>query len=261
MNPMPELSPLLKQLRLSGILETLPVRNREAIDKKLSYSEFLALVIQDEVARREQRKFATRVRRAGFRGEKTLEGFDFSVNPNIDQAYLKELASCRFIEEKVAVLIAGPCGTGKSHIAQALGHCAVRAGYDVLFTTQSKLLGNLHAARATNSFERRFQALVKMPLIIIDDFGLKPLRPPYEEDLHDLVAERYERTSTVVTSNLDFTEWGEAFTNQLLGAATLDRLRHGAYRLILEGESYRTPRPLPKSARTMTASKGGADQV
>ena len=261
MNPMPELSPLLKQLRLSGILETLPARNREAIDKKLSYSEFLALVIQDEVARREQKKFATRVRRAGFRGEKTLEGFDFSVNPHIDQAYLKELATCRFIEEKVAVLIAGPCGTGKSHIAQALGHCAVRAGYDVLFTTQSKLLGNLHAARATNSFERRFQILIKMPLIIIDDFGLKPLRVPHEEDFHDLVAERYERSATVVTSNLDFTEWGDAFTNQLLGAATLDRLRHGAYRVVLEGESYRTPRPLPKSAKIRTASKGGSDKV
>ena len=259
MNPMPELSSLLKQLRLSGILETLPARNREAIEKKLAYSEFLALLIQDEVARREQKKFAARVRRAGFRGEKTLERFDFAVNPHLDPAYLKELATCQFIEEKVAVLIAGPCGTGKSHIAQALGHCAVRAGYDVLFTTQSKLLGTLHAARATQSFERRFQALIKIPLILIDDFGLKPLRAPHEEDFHDLVAERYERAATVVTSNLDFTEWGAAFTNQLLGAATLDRLRHGAYRLVLEGESYRTPRPFPPSAHATASPKGGSD--
>ncbi len=257
MNPMPELSPMLKQLRLSGILETLPERNREAIREKLSYSEFLALLIQDEVARREPRKFNTRVRRAGFRGEKTLEGFDFSINPYIDQAYLKDLATCRFIEEQVGVLIAGPCGTGKSHIAQALGHCAVRAGYDVLFITQSKLLGNLHAARATDNFERRFQALVKLPLIIIEDFGLKPLRVPHEEDFHDLVAERYERAATVITSNLDFSEWGDAFTNQLLGAATLDRLRHGAYRVDLEGESYRTPRSLPDSAH----SKGNSTKT
>ena len=255
LNPMPELAPLLKQLRLSGILETLPARNREAIENKLSYSEFLALLIQDEVARREQKKFLTRVRRAGFRGEKTLEGFDFSVNPHIDQAYLSDLATCRFIAEKVAVLIAGPCGTGKSHIAQALGHCAVRAGYDVLFTTQSKLLGNLHAARATGNFERRFQALVKLPLVIIDDFGLKPLRAPHEEDFHDLVAERYERSATVVTSNLEFGEWGQAFSNKLLGAATLDRLRHGAYRVVLDGESYRTPRPLPPGAAAAAAPK------
>ncbi len=255
MNPMPELTPLLKQLRLSGILESLPARNREAIEKKLPFTDFLALLIQDEVARREQKKFATRVRRAGFRGEKTLEGFDFAFNPHIDQAQIADLATGRFIEEKVAVLIAGPCGTGKSHIAQALGHAAVRLGYDVLFTTQSKLLATLHAARATGTFERRFQSLAKTPLLIIDDFGLKPLRPPQDEDFHDLVAERYERAAIIVTSNLDFAEWGEAFPNRLLGAATLDRLRHGAYRVVLDGQSYRSPRPAPKGAKS-TIEKG-----
>ena len=148
------------------------------------------------------------------------------------------------LDEKVAVLIAGPCGTGKSHIAQAIGHAAVRQGHDVLFTSQSQLLGSLHAARATDSLDRKFQNLVKVPLLIIDDFGLKPLRPPHDEDFHDLDAERYERTATVITSNLDFGEWGDAFPNQLLGAATLDRLRHGAYRVVLDGKSYRSPRPL-----------------
>lgn len=153
MNPMPELAPMLKRLRLSGILETLPARNQEAIDNKLAYSEFLALLVQDEVARREHKKFNLRLRRAGFRGEKTLEGFDFAFNPAINQAFIKDLATCAFITEKVAVLIAGPCGTGKSHIAQALGHLAVRAGYDTLFTTQTKLLGQLHGARATGTFQ------------------------------------------------------------------------------------------------------------
>jgi hypothetical protein len=121
-----------------------------------------------------------------------------------DQAYLQDLATCRFIAQKVAVLIAGPCGTGKSHIAQALGHCAVRAGYDVLFTTQSKLLGNLHAARATGNFQRRCQTMVRTALLVIDDFGLKPLRAPHDEDFHDLVAERYERAATIVTSKQAF---------------------------------------------------------
>ena len=253
--PIPELTPLLKQLRLSGILESLPSRNREATEKQLSYAEFLALLIADEVARREQKKFALRVRRAGFRGEKTLEGFDFDFNPNIHHAHINELATCDFILEKVAVLIAGPCGTGKSHIAQALGHAAVRNGYDVIFTTQTKLLGQLHAARATATFERRFQTFVKVPLLIIDDFGLKPLVPPHEEDFHDLVGERYERAATILTSNLDFSEWGDAFSNRLLGAATLDRLRHGAYRIILEGESYRTPRPFPDPPKKILAKE------
>jgi len=145
------------------------------------------------------------------------------------------------------VLIASPCGTGESHIAQ-------RQGGDVLFTSQSQLLGYLHAARATDSFDRKFQNLVKVPLLIIDDFGLKLLRHPHDEDFHDLVAERYERAATVITSNLDFGEWGDAFPNQLLGAATLDRLRHGAYRVVLDGKSYRSPRamehPLEKPSKS-----------
>jgi len=241
---MPELAPMLKQLRLSGILDSLETRNKQAIGKKMSYTEFLSLLISDEVARREQKKFSLRLRRAAFRSHKTLDQFDFSFNPKINSALIQELITGRFVEEKVAVLIVGPCGTGKSHIAQAIGHAAVRQGHDVLFTSQSRLLGNLHAARATDNFDRRFQALVRIPLLMIDDFGLKPLRPPHDEDFHDLVAERYERGATVLTSNLDFTEWGDAFPNQLLGAATLDRLRHGAYRVILDGKSYRSPRPI-----------------
>ena len=244
MNPMPELAPMLKQLRLSGILDSLEVRNKQAIDKKMAYPEFLALLIADEVARRDQKRFATRLRRAAFRSHKTLDQFDFDFNPTINAALVHELITGRFIEENVAVLVAGPCGTGKSHIAQAIGHAAVRQGHDVLFTSQSQLLGSLHAARATESFERKFMALARVPLLIIDDFGLKPLRPPHDEDFHDLVAERYERTATVITSNLDFGEWGDAFPNQLLGAATLDRLRHGAYRVVLDGKSYRSPRPM-----------------
>ena len=109
----------------------------------------------------------------------------------------------------------------------------------MLFFTQAKLLANLHAARATNTYDKRFQTLAKVDLLIIDDFGLKPLKSPQDEDLHDLIDERYEQKSTIITSNLDFSEWGQAFPNKLLGAATLDRLRHNAYRLILEGESYR----------------------
>ena len=133
-------------------------------------------------------------------------------------------------------------GAYKSHIAQALGHAAARKGYEVLFTPVSKLLGMLQAAKATNSYDRKLSALAKTDVLIIDDFGLKPFKSSEDEDFHDLIAERYERFATVITSNLDFSEWGEAFNNKLLGAATLDRIRHGAYKVILEGRSYRSSR-------------------
>lgn len=248
MNPMPELTPLLKQLRLSGILDSLETRNREAIAGKLAYPEFLALLIQDEVARREQKKYAMRLRRAGFRSQKTLDSFDFTLLPKADRALFTELATARFVTEPANVLLVGPCGVGKSHLAQALGHAVVQKGHDVLFTTPAQLLGSLQAARATGSYERRFQTFARVPFLVIDDFGLKPFRSPHDEDFHDLIAERYERAATLVTSNLDLSEWGDAFPNRLLGAATLDRLRHGAYLITLEGESYRSPRSLSKKA-------------
>lgn len=258
MNPIPELTSPLKQLRLSGILDSLEARNREAIDRKLAYTEFLALLIQDEVARREQKKLSLRLRRANFRSHKTLEGFDFERLPDLNRALIHDLATGRFIEERVAVLIAGPCGTGKSHLAQALGHTAARQGYDVLFTTQTLLLSTLKQAQALGNYERRLNNLARTPLLIIDDFGLKPLRPPEDELFHDLIAERYERTATLLTSNLDFGEWGDAFAaNKMLGAATLDRLRHGAYRVILDGQSYRAPKAFPDNKPKSTVAKGG----
>lgn len=248
MTPSPELIPLLKQLRLSGILQSLEARNRQAIEAKLAYTDFLALVVQDELARRDQRQFAQRLRRAQVLNDKTLERFDFSHNPALNHAQIADLATCRFLTERAPVLLVGPTGTGKSHLAQALGHCALRQGYDVLFTTHAKLLSQLHAARATEAYERKLKQLASIDLLVLDDFGLRPMRSPQDEDFHDLIAERYERSAIIVTSNLDVDEWGAAFPNKLLGAATIDRLRDGAYRVILDGESHRRPRPLPDAA-------------
>ncbi|WP_278040867.1 IS21-like element helper ATPase IstB [Legionella impletisoli] len=237
---MPDIEPLLKNLRLSGISESLAQRNKEAIESKMSYAEFLALLLQDEVQRREMKKFSARFKRARINMNKTIEQFDFGFNPNIDQKKVKDIASCRFIHEKVPVLIVGPCGTGKSHLAQGIAHCAIRNGIDVLFFTQTQLLKTLQAARAIGEYDKKFKQLVNVPLLIIDDFGLKPFRTPQDEDFHDLVAERYENASTIITSNLEFSEWGDAFPNKILGAATIDRLAHGAYKIAFDGPSYRT---------------------
>lgn len=255
MNPLPELNALFKQLRLSSMLDSLEVRNRQAIEHKMSYMDFLATLMADEVARRNQKKFASALRRANFRNQKTLEEFDFTFNPKINRAQILDLASCRFMEEKVCVLIVGPCGTGKSHLAQALGHCALRAGHEVFFTTVSKVLTQMHAARANNAFDRHLAKLAKVDLLIIDDFGLKPLQVGQDEDFHEVIAERYERKSTIVTSNLDLPEWVEVFPNRILGAATIDRLRHGAYKVVLEGKSYRSSQPVPKPQNTSSLNQ------
>jgi DNA replication protein DnaC len=258
-NPVPELVPYLKQLRLSGILDSLEARNRQALDAKLAYTEFLALLIQDEVARREQKKFALRLRRAAFRASKTLEQFDFERLPQLNRTLVHELATGRYLADRIPVLIVGPCGTGKSHLAQALGHCAVRQGVDVVFTTCASLTASLNAARAIGAYDRKLASLARVPLLIVDDFGLKPLRPPADEDLHDLIAERYETAATIVTSNLDFAEWDQAFpANRLLASATLDRLRHNAYCLVLDGQSYRAPKLPPAAAKAKVANGGKA---
>ena len=153
-------------LRLSGILDSLEARNRQAVDDQLAYTEFLAMLLQDEVARRDQRKFDTLLRQAHFRNHKTLEDFAFDRLPNLNRSLVHDLATGRYLQEQAPVLIVGPCGTGKSHLAQALGHCAIRQGVDVLFISQGDLVGSLHAARATGGFDRRFRQLAKVTLLI-----------------------------------------------------------------------------------------------
>jgi len=143
----------------------------------------------------------------------------------------------------------GPTGVGKSHLAQDIGHQACRQGHDVLFCSFYKAMGQLSMGRADGNFERRLQALILPKLLILDDFGLKPLAPPLDEYFHELVTERYERGSILITSNLDFPEWGAVFPNPVLAAATVDRLRHQAHRVVIEGASFRRPRPVPKKKK------------
>lgn len=238
-HPMPEINVMLKQLRLSHIMDYLPQRNRESIEGKLAYPEFLSLILQDETLGRENKKMRARIKRASIRGDKTIENFDFDFNSRINRAQIQELSSCRFITEKSPVLIVGPTGTGKSHIAQALAHCAIRREIDVLWLSQSKLFSELQASKAAGRYEKKFAELAKVTLLIIDDFGLRPMRPPQDEDFHELISARYECAPTIVTSNLAFSEWGNAFPNQLLAAATLDRLRHNAHRIVIDGPSFR----------------------
>ena len=165
----------LRQLKLTGILQTLPVRVKEAEGGKAGYEEFLMMLIEDEYERRQSGRLLKRLKKAGFEEEKTLEGFDFSFNPEIPVKRIKQLANSVYIEKRENIFLLGPVGVGKTHIAQALGHIACRMGYDVIFTKAANMFRYLHGGRADQSFERRIKQYISVDLLILDDFGLKPL--------------------------------------------------------------------------------------
>ena len=234
-----QLTPHLTKLRLSGILQTIDVRNRQAVDGQWSYIEFLARLLEDEVERRGQKQLALRLRRSAANSTKSLESFDFGFNPALNRQRVLQLASCDFIRQHRNLLICGPTGTGKTHLAQALVHEACRQGYDALFVTTAKLLQHLNGGRADGSWERRLQTYLRPDLLVLDDFGLKPLQPPGPSDLYDVIDGRYERGSILLTSNRAPAEWPDIFLDPLLASAGLDRLGDRAEVLLMTGASFR----------------------
>jgi DNA replication protein DnaC len=168
-----------------------------------------------------------------------LEEFDFSFNPSVNRQQILHLASCDYIRQKRNILLCGPTGVGKTHLAQGLAHEACRKGFDVLFVNAHKMLQHIHGGRADGSYERRLQTYLRPDLLVLDDFGLKPLRPPAPEDLYDVVNERYERGSIILTSNRAPKEWSDLFGDPLLASAGLDRLAHRAEIIVITGVSFR----------------------
>lgn len=196
-----DLIPLLKKLRLSGVLQSLELRTRQAADDDLSHGEFLFRLLSDEAERRDSKQLDVRLRRASFDGPRAIEDFDFHFNPKIPKSKIIDLATCSFVERKENVLLVGRAGVGKSHIAQALGQRACRAGYHVIYVSAHDMLTQLRSARADATHDRKMLRFTTPDVRIVDDLGLRPLVSDEPVDLYEIIRQRYERGATIFTTN------------------------------------------------------------
>jgi DNA replication protein DnaC len=244
-----ELKQTLKHLHLSGFLSTLPDRVAYARGHKLTYEAFLELILNDEWERRQQNGVTRRLAKALVHPEQTLERFDWEVPITLDQEKVKDLFSLGFIERHENVLLCGPVGVGKTHLANSLGHSACRRGIEVLMIRADLLFKRLLQSRADQSFDKELLRFLRPPLLIVDDFGLQKLTFEQAHDFYEIVTERYGSSSIIMTSCRHVEEWMELFEDPLVANSILDRLTHNAHQILIEGESYRKRKHLTLHAK------------
>lgn len=234
-----ELRGLLRRLKLSPMLRTLPERMILARQRSLPYQEFLELVLAEEVERRSQVTAQVRARKARLEPGMHLAAWDESAKVSFDRHLWSELVSLRFVEAHHNVVIVGPVGVGKTHLASALGHVACRRGLSVVMGRTERLLKELKASRLDHTYEREMRRLITIDLLVLDDFGLDTMDATESRDVYEIIVERHQRGSLVVTSNRAPDEWLATMADPLRAQSAIDRLTNAAYELIIEGESYR----------------------
>jgi DNA replication protein DnaC len=235
----PSLHKSLQTLRLSGLASSLDLRLQEARGNNLAHEEFLELLLQDELNVRHQRMIARRNKTATFREKRTLDSFDFRFNSTINRQQIYQLATGRFLEQAEDILLIGPPGVGKSHLAQAIGYELIKAGKAVLYRSIFDILDDLRNDGLDASHQRTMKRYLKCDLLIIDDMGIKQLPPKSGEYLFEIIMRRYELRSTLMTSNRPLEEWGKLIGDVPAATAILDRFLHHANVIKIKGQSYR----------------------
>ena len=235
----PELKALLRRVKLGRCLDTLPERLALASTGGMGHAEFLELVLADEVTRRENTSADRRAKGAGLDPTMTLDRWDDTTKITYDRATWNELCSLRFVDAGHNAVIMGPVGVGKTFLATALGHAAVRRRFSVHFERCDRLLKRLRASRLDNSHDAEIRKLLRVDLLLIDDFALQPMDGVDTTDIYELIVERHRAAATVVTSNREPVEWLGLMADPLLAQSAIDRLQSAAHELVLDGESYR----------------------
>ena len=251
----------LRKLRLVKSGERLEALLQEAAARELPYAEFLEQVLGEEVAAKTSKNIAMRTAMARFPFVKPLETFDFAYQPSIDRKQLQQLATCHYIEHGDNVIVLGPPGVGKTHLAVSLGLKAIEAGYRVLFTTAAHLIAVLTKAHAEGRLDEKLKVFTTPRLLIIDEIGYLPIDRLGANLFFQLISRRYERGPMILTSNQSFGAWGEVFGDRIIATAILDRLLHHAVTLNIRGNSYRLKEKLKaglvRSAEEHTPQPGG----
>ncbi len=229
----------LKQLRLSSFYENFEQRVSEAIHTKMSYSDFLLILTQDEIDRRRLKKQENIIKKANLGRYKRLLEFDFDFNPMINRQQILRLASCEFINRNENILFVGPTGVGKTFLSKAIAHEACTKGLSVTFSRTQKMLDYIYSGKADNSTNKKMKQFIKSNLLILDDWGLQAFPNRLLNILNEIISERYEQGSIIITSNRPLENWNELFEEPVVSSALIDRLFHNAHKVVIEGNTYR----------------------